>query len=499
MNIPAYIQKYKLELVSFVVGGTVLAFELTAARIVAPYIGTTIYTWTSVIGVILAALAAGYATGGIVADQRKSANDVVLLLLGSAIALILVIVLKDWVLSTISQQPISLRWQALLASLILFSIPTFLMGMISPYLARLSITKLSSSGSSLSRISAAGTLGSLFGTFITGYVLFYLLGSRYILTWLSIVLILTSLFLSVKYFLAFRIFLLMMAFCMLLFAPHATLVDSSVVDDFDTQYSRILITDRYYDNKPIRVLQMDNLAWQSGVFKGGSKDLVFSYTKAFAEVLKAQPQAKNILIIGGGSFSFPEYTASVYPNTKIDVVEIDPQLTVVAKKYFNFQQPPNVNIINQDGRQFLNESKDKYDIIFLDVFTSLVPPYQLMTKQAVQKAQNSLSSDGIVVLNVISSVNGSRSMLTGALVATYESVFNGIDFYQVDGNIPKTIAQNLLLVASSNTIDKQINSQLIASGARTFHTANQPNSFKYTKILTDDFAPVELLTIHGIN
>ncbi len=487
--------KFRLEIVSFIVGAVILSYELTASRIVAPYIGATIYTWTSVIGVILAALAAGYAVGGIVADRRKSTNDIVWLLLGSALALIIVNISKDWVLNAISQMNVALRWQALLASILLFTVPTFLLGMIAPYLARLSITKLSSSGSSLARISAAGTLGSLFGTFITGYFLFSVLGSRYILTWLSISIILSSFILSLKFALLYRLPLLLFAFSMLVYSPHATIPNASVVDDLDTAYSRVIINDRILDNRPIRVLQTDNASWQSGVYQDGSKDLVFSYTRAFAEVYKSQPKAKNVLIIGGGSFSFPEYAANAYPDAKIDVVEIDPALTKVGKEYFNFRQPINLNIINQDGRQFLNDSDEKYDLIFIDAFSSFIPPFQLMTKQAVEKVKSNLSQDGVVALNVISAADGKGSKLSGAIASTYESVFKNATFYQVDANFPKSITQNLLLIASVDKLNSSVDTNLKLSGAGIFHSRDKPSSFTNSKVLTDDFAPVEHLSI----
>lgn len=494
MTIIDYLQKYRLELVSFFVGGTILAFELTAARVVAPYIGTTIYTWTSVIGVILAALAAGYAVGGKVADQRKASQDVVWLLAGAAAALLLVNLTKDWLLGNVAEMSISLRWQALLASVLLFSFPTFLMGMISPYLARLSITKLSSSGASLARISAAGTVGSLAGTFVTGFLLFSVVGSRYILTWLSIFMVLTSFLLALRFALATRTLLLLMGLLMLLYSPHATIASASVLEDLDTAYSRVIVNDRMYENRPIRVLQTDDSAWQSGVYLDGSKELVFGYTRAFAEVLKTRPNASNVLVIGGGSYSFPEFIASAYPTTKIDVIEIDTKLTDIAIEYFNFKQPQNLHIINQDGRQFLNNNRQKYDMIFMDAFSSMVPPFQLMSQQAVERLSSSLTPDGLVILNAISAASGGKSKISGSIAATYESVFKEVAFYQVDANFPKTISQNLLLVASKEPFSPGLDKALTSSGAGAFHTKDTPASFAYTKVLTDDFAPVEILT-----
>lgn len=166
LEIRSLVQKYQFEIISFFVGATVMTLELTASRIVAPYIGLNIYVWTSIIGVILASLAIGYLLGGRLADKRKKSLDIVYLLLCSAILIGALNSIKDSILKSISNLNISLQLQALLASSFLFVAPTVLLGSISPYLARLKIHKVVNSGTQLSRISAAGTIGSLFGTFL---------------------------------------------------------------------------------------------------------------------------------------------------------------------------------------------------------------------------------------------------------------------------------------------------------------------------------------------
>jgi len=204
------IASYKLEVVNFIVGAAVLTFELIAARIVTPYIGSTIYTWTSIIGVILAALAVGYWYGGKFADKRRNHDDIVFLLLGAAFLLLLVNISKDQVMLMVVEQGLPPQIEAFLAGILLFALPTVLLGAISPYLTRLSITSIKTSGQRVARMSAFGTIGSLLGTFLTGYVLFGFLGTKSILSWLTIILVLTSFMLSRKTLLLARVGLLLL-------------------------------------------------------------------------------------------------------------------------------------------------------------------------------------------------------------------------------------------------------------------------------------------------
>ncbi len=163
LNFP---EGHRYIIVNFIVGAVELTLELTATRIAAPYIGLTIYVWTSVIGVILASLALGYLLGGKLADKNKRSADVAYLLLGAAISIGFINGIKDPLLAVLSRQAIPLQFNALLASCLLFAVRRFFWAACPPYLARLSISSVRTSGTQVSRINAAGTFGALFGTFL---------------------------------------------------------------------------------------------------------------------------------------------------------------------------------------------------------------------------------------------------------------------------------------------------------------------------------------------
>jgi predicted membrane-bound spermidine synthase len=194
------IRDYDLEFVNFVTGGVILTFELVASRIITPYIGGTIYTWTSIIGVILAALATGYWYGGKLADERHKKSDIVLLLIAAAFLILVVNLFKDKVLTIISGINWPLQWQAFIAGVILFAAPTAVLGAISPYLTRLSITDIKTSGQRVARMNTWGTIGSLCGTFLTGYVTFGYMGTKMVIFSLTIALLLVSFVISFRDF-----------------------------------------------------------------------------------------------------------------------------------------------------------------------------------------------------------------------------------------------------------------------------------------------------------
>src|SRR5690606_31378747 len=138
----------------FTSGFALMAFELAAARILAPYIGSSTYVWTSVIGVIIASLSLGYYAGGRLADKHHRLAEVAWLCLASGVAVVLVIIFYQSVLEWIAMNIIDPRLQGVMASLLLFAPTSFLIGIKAPYLAKLKVTSLERTGQSVASLSA---------------------------------------------------------------------------------------------------------------------------------------------------------------------------------------------------------------------------------------------------------------------------------------------------------------------------------------------------------
>jgi predicted membrane-bound spermidine synthase len=481
-----FYRRYQFECISFIVGMVELTLELTAARIAAPYIGLTIYVWTSVIGVILAALALGYLVGGRLADKRKKILDVVYLLLGSAILIGLITMVKDSLLGGLSRWTwLGPQLQALVASCILFAVPTVVLGAVTPYLARLSVTDVATSGTHVSRINAAGTFGALFGTFFTGFFLFALVGTRNILSLLGFVLIIASLGIATTRQSRLRWVPVLLATFLLLLPSKLNL--GGVKKDFDTAYNRYMIR----ESADIRVLQGDKSAWESGVYKDPAKGPLFPYIQTFAAAAALPHEPKRYLVIGGGAFTLPTLLRQSSPNAQIDVVEIDKALQPISEQYFNFKPAANIHIYTEDGRQFLNNNHTQYDMIYLDAFSNSTPPFQLLTVETNERLRASLTPNGILAVNIVSRAAGSGEAFISSIAQTYRKSFPDVRLFGITDSA-STDLQNILLLAGQKNLESSIDT--VANYDSIFYAATRNQLFPSTiagYVLTDDFAPVE--------
>ena len=186
-------KKYLLEVVVFLCGAIVMILEIVGARVLAPYLGTSIFVWTSLIGIILGSLSLGYWWGGKLADRRPSYRAFALIICLSGIFVTLITFSKEIVLLAIQGAISDVRMGAAVATLALFAVPSVLLGMVSPYAVKLRVDDLDKSGATVGYLYAISTIGSIIGTFLAGFVLIAYFGNTRILLVLAIALVVTSL------------------------------------------------------------------------------------------------------------------------------------------------------------------------------------------------------------------------------------------------------------------------------------------------------------------
>ncbi len=189
-------KKYFLEIVVFLCGAVVMAFEIIGSRMLGPYVGTSMLVWTSIIGVILLSLSVGYYWGGRIADKLPRPDILSFIIFVSALFIIFSTFLKDDILKLLLNLISNIKIVSVLASLILFTIPSVLLGMVSPYAARIKMKSIEKSGSTVGNLYAISTIGSILGVFLAGFYLIPNFKITNILLLLSIVLIAVSLFLN---------------------------------------------------------------------------------------------------------------------------------------------------------------------------------------------------------------------------------------------------------------------------------------------------------------
>lgn len=474
--------KYKsldiYEVISLITGFGLLTFELIASRVLAPSIGSTIYVWTSVIGVIIAALSLGYSVGGKIADIRTNKDDLIWLLLAIAGTVAFTSLSFPFFLSDIVGVFGDPRLQGFVASLILYAPTSFVLGIISPYLARLKNSSVKTTGTTIASLSSLNALGSIAGTFLTGFVFLAYLGSKETFVLVSFLFLATSWIINPKKYLKKRIILsILIVLVGLLSIP--SIKNSGLVKTIDTSSASYNILDVLYHGIPARVLVTGPGGYQSGEYRNDSKNLVFSYTKKLAEVVEVAPKKDDILILGGGAYTLPEYLADKYPKSNIQVVEIDPELPKISETYFGYKKRVNILNISEDARVFLNKNSKKFDVILVDVFSDSSIPFSLSTIEYASKIKNSLTEDGVVAANVHGSKKDSCSKLVSGIQNSYKREFTHNKLFPlVDSGLEEH--QNIILSFSNQNLN------YLKQGWQTF-------DFDKDIEFTDNFAPVEHL------
>lgn len=484
-----------LEAVVLICGAVVMIYEITGSRVLAPFIGTSTYIWTSLIGVILGALSVGYWIGGRMADRlpKKSVLASAILLAAGLIAVTTLV--KDLFLTAVAAFPAGLEIKAVVAAIVLFAPASVALGFVTPYAVKLRMDSLGEAGRTVGRLYALSTIGSIIGTFAAGFLLLPFLGTNRTLYLITAALFLVT-FLLIPFRPERKIITVLIVLVFAIVANELTsyaMFRSIGFEDIDTEYSRVRVF-RSTDpttQRPIEALTFDPHSTQSAMFIDGD-ELVFEYTKFYHLIRVLKPDFQRSLMIGGAGYSFPkEYLAS-YPNASLDVVEIDPALTDIARSRFRLQDNDRLRIFHEDGRVFLNRTDDgSYDVVMMDAFGSLFSvPYQLTTTEAVSQIHRVLDDSGVVVFNIGSAIKGDASLFLQAELATYRGVFPNVYVFKVKPERTDDELQNLIVVAckseclpATSNGDKSIDSIL----ARRY-TADIPIT---ADAFTDDLAPVD--------
>ncbi|MEP7076133.1 MAG: fused MFS/spermidine synthase [Acidobacteriota bacterium] len=496
-------KKYILEITVFVSGGLVMVYEIIGSRILAPFIGTSTYIWTSLIGVILGALSLGYWIGGRTADRNPELKilSLVIFLAGGLVSATTLI--KDVVLSFIASAQMPLEIKSLIAAAVLFAPASVALGFVTPYAVKLKTVSLADSGKTVGSLFAFSTVGSIVGTFAAGFFLIPFVGSVRTLYIISGGLIVLGLLL-VPFTISRTTVAAIIVFILGIAASEFSVAELRAANDLydiDTQYSRVRVfqTVDPRNNKPITALATDPYFTQSAIYLD-SDDRVLEYSRFYSLASYYKPELKKALMIGGAGYTFPQEFLRTHPDATIDVAEIDPGMTEIAKRFFRLKDDPRMKISHADGRVFLNAGEaDKYDVVFVDACNSLFSvPYQITTREAVREISRVLKPDGVVLFNLVgSSIRGSASQFLQAEFLTYAHVFPVVDLYKVNLGFPDERVQNLIIAASKDgrqpppSTGPEI-AELLS------HRYPEPFSLD-AAALTDDLAPVEYYNSIALN
>jgi spermidine synthase len=365
--------------------------------------------------------------------------------------------------------------------------------MVTPFAVRLCLRDPEYAGRTSGGLYAVSTIGSIAGTFIAGFVLIAWLGNTAIILATAVLLAIAALLLDPSHRLLKTVSLVVFLL-LLLFSRYQDLKMAGLgFIDQDTPYNRVLVyVDKdFQTGRLIREMVTGPGGRQSAMFLDDATDLVVAYTRFYRLVEYYQPAMSNMLVLGGGGYSFPKYALKHYPNVKVDVVELDPGITELARKHFALADDSRLKVIEEDARTFLwslQKSSTRYDVILCDVFTSHYSiPFHMVTREAATLMKEALSPQGVILVNVLASLEGHSSRFYKALYATYSEVFDHIDLYAVQDPGDSHRRQNIILVAGNSLVQQQVASDEIQR--MLAHAIPKPQGG--FSPFTDEFAPVD--------
>jgi spermidine synthase len=409
------IKKYFLYLTLFVSGAVILIIEIAGARLLAPFYGSTIFVWSSLITITLGFLALGYFIGGFFADKYPYTKCFYFIIfLGGAIALLLIKLNQPLL---VFSDRFGFKFGPLVAALFLFSLPLFFLSMAGPFAIRLRSQELERTGHTSGIVFGVSTIGSLVGALFAGFYLVpnFLLGHIFISSTVTIMFVaIIGLFFARA---SWRIIIGSLALLFLfLFLPFYEYDDSkdvvSIIHHEQSFYADLKVAELPF----IKTLLMD-----------GTPQSIFSKTegKIFAEeteqikyvLAEHWPSDAEVLVLGFGAGSAAKILSS---ELRIDYVEIDPRMVALAQEFFGFSLDSNDEMIIADARSFLRNTDKTYDLIFVDLYKASMIPIHTHTKEALALIKAHLKPGGILISNIVGSQN---DILTLSLVRTLKTIF----------------------------------------------------------------------------
>jgi len=508
-----------LRFVVFGSGAVLMALEIVGSRILAPYFGSSVYVWGSLISIFLAALSLGYYLGGVAAD-RWPRPRVLATTLGIAGLLILILpVTARPILEAFAGWDLGPRLSPLFASIVLFALPSILMGATSPFAIKLAATALATVGNTAGVLYAISTAGSILGTLLTAFVLIPAMGVRAILYALGAALLVLSVLMATQTTRVVRMAATVALIALVLGAPLAppaaaqtSCGDTRIVFEKDTVYHRI----RVEEDRCYRWLRFDR-SRQGGMFLTNgrvtdARESPLRYPDYFLLAWLFNPNIKRVLVVGMGSGSVPKRVLADFPGVQVDSVELDPVVVDVAKNYFELRDDPRHRIFVQDGRQYIRRADTAYDLVVMDAYFAEGVPFHLVTREFFRQAKAKLAPGGIITANIVGFLGGSNSKLFKAIYKTYAAEFTGLYLFPVNfqydkdetgvrtiilfaGAKPGLTKPQLTAVLAQLRKDRRVPPALHADYLGDFY--DRPVATGDVPVMTDDHSFTDILPVWG--
>jgi spermidine synthase len=398
----------RLNALVFCAGAGSLATEIAAARLLAPYYGSSTVVWANVIGLVLASLSLGYWLGGRLADRRPSPRVLGVIVLGAAVSIAAVTFaarpLLDLSVEGLDQLSAGAVIGSFFAVLLLFAPAVTLLGMVAPFAIRLAISNVADAGSVAGRLYALSTIGSLLGTFLSALVTIPVIGTqRTLLLSAALVALAGSLLLGPRWLLVAAGIAALLAVPTGAIKPQAGLLHEE-----ESLYQYIQVVQRgdahrLYLNEGIAV----HSVWRADELLTGG---VWDTFLALPPLLGRPPE--RVAILGNAGGTTARAFGRFYPDARIDGVELDGAVSKVGRRYFGLGDNPRLDVHTADARPFLRRTGERYDLIVVDAYRPPYVPFYLATREFFALARDRLKPGGAIALNV-ATVPGDHRLAEG--------------------------------------------------------------------------------------
>ena len=485
----------------FFSGMSIMAVELGASRLLAPYFSSSQIVWTIIIGTIMIALALGNVWGGRRADLDKNPEKLYRRLIFAAIWIGAIPVLGKYIILAVAGVLIIeidtnlLIWAAFLSCMAIFVVPLFILGTVTPSLVKYATDNLENNGKIVGNLNAFNTIGSIIGTFLPTFVTIPAVGTAITFLIFSGILLL----IGVIFFVSVGTKRIFCASSVAIFVACAIFGNSNsfafweknLLYEGESVYNYLKIIEN-----PRQIIFSTNVlvGVQSIKVKGGGLTGMY-YDYALAAPLLVD--AKKILILGMGTGTFAEQCRKYFPAAQIVGVEIDEKITELARKYFAL--PADVEVVTYDGRAFLQADKNIYDVILVDAYQDITIPFQMSSTEFFTLVRSHLNENGVMVVNMNMRASGAGN-INEYLINTIGKIFSDVRIFDV-----RNITNRVLFAATNtSTLDtlrsraESLNDEQLAALMITVADEWKIPALN-ENILTDDRAPVEMLSMRALD
>lgn len=498
--------KIFLYLTEFFAGMSVMAVELGASRLLAPYFSSSQIVWTIIIGTIMIAMALGNIYGGKSADKSPNPDKLYGRILIAAVWIALIPVAGKYIVLGISALLIFtvnnnfLIIAAFCACMVIFVFPLFLLGTVTPSLAKYSVSSLDDSGRTVGTLGAFNTIGSIIGTFVPTFVTIPAVGTS--ITFLIFAGILIVL--SVIYFVSSRAGykkiiisgVIFVSCCVFGHGDSFAFWQKDLTYEGESIYNYLQVSE---DDKQVSLSTNVLFGVQSVYMKDDTlTGLYYDYAMAAPLMVPDKnPDSMEVLILGMGTGTYATQCRKYFGNMNIEGVEIDEKITKLSRKYFAL--PDDINVTTYDGRAFLNASDRKYDVIMVDAYQDITIPFQMSSVEFFRLVKSHLNENGVMVVNMNMRGNDDGD-INQYLADTISSVFGNVYTVEVDNSTNRE-----LFASDNNDMMGMLNDNISGikdADLRFMMNKVRDNSIAYNAgklIMTDDNAPVELLGMKVID